>query len=208
MFSWHVGKERGYSDVPTPCGRLSSIALPPQLPSFPPQAFPTTVSSLMSLSLSPCQSTADLTLGLFSSLSSSPQPLCFLEDLCPCPCYIWLAMIVCVILIPFRMSQVSCFTLKCVSVPNNCPSVGFDPASSSLTLQTSPVLLTVLFPHLLALSCQVLHGSIHSFLVVNFFLPTLSWCSARFSVSESCIPDACVKERYYMSLSSSAIIIH
>ena len=47
--------------------------MPPQLPSFPPQAFPSTVSSLTSPWSSAPQSTADLTLGL-SSIPKSQLP--------------------------------------------------------------------------------------------------------------------------------------
>ena len=58
-------RERSYGDGSTCYVWLSSITLLPWLHGFPPQAFPTTVSSLTSLqSISP-QSTADLTLGLF-----------------------------------------------------------------------------------------------------------------------------------------------
>ena len=55
---------RGYGDDSTHYTQLSSIALLPWLPGFPPQAFPTTISSLPSpRSVSP-QSTAALALGL------------------------------------------------------------------------------------------------------------------------------------------------
>ena len=59
-----VCRERGYGDGSSPYAWLSSIALLPWLPGFPPQAFPTTISSLTSpRSVSP-QSTAALALGL------------------------------------------------------------------------------------------------------------------------------------------------
>ena len=57
-------RERGYSDGYTPYPRLSSIALLPWLPDFPPQTFPTTVSSLTSPPSISLQSTAALTLEL------------------------------------------------------------------------------------------------------------------------------------------------
>ena len=38
--------ERGYSEGSTPYAWLRSIILPPWLPDFPPQSFPTTISSL------------------------------------------------------------------------------------------------------------------------------------------------------------------
>ena len=49
-----VWGERGYGDGSTPYTWLSSIALLAWLPGFPPQAFPTTVSSLTSLDPSLC----------------------------------------------------------------------------------------------------------------------------------------------------------
>ena len=56
-------RERGYGDSSTPYGWLSSIALLPWLPGFPPQAFRTTISSLASpWAVSP-QSTKALALG-------------------------------------------------------------------------------------------------------------------------------------------------
>ena len=58
-----VGRDRRWCWL-HPLAWLSGIALLPWLPDFPPQAFPTTVSSLTSpWDVSP-QSTADLTLGL------------------------------------------------------------------------------------------------------------------------------------------------
>ena len=57
-------RHRGYGDGSTPYRWLSIIALLPWLSGFPPQAFPTTISSFTSpRSVSP-QSTAALTLGL------------------------------------------------------------------------------------------------------------------------------------------------
>ena len=65
-------------------------ALLPWLPDFPPQEFPTTVSSLTSPgSLSP-QSTAVLALGLLQYLNSSSQPLHLPGDLHPCLRHAWL----------------------------------------------------------------------------------------------------------------------
>ena len=75
------------------------------------------------------------------------------------------ARIVCVILIP--LFQLSCFSLslKCFSsVPNNCPKMGIRP----LLQIRPPVLLTLLFPHLLPSSYQILCGSIYYFLVVRY----------------------------------------
>ena len=77
----------------------------------------------------------------------------------------------CLILIPFRLPQISCFTLslKCFSSDSdNCPDVGI-----GFLLQlphpprAGPVLLTLLFFPLVPSSHQVLHWSIYSFLLVR-----------------------------------------
>ena len=63
------------------------------------------------------------------SLNSSSQPLCLLGDLRPCQGYVWLCKD-CLILIPFRLSQISCFTLslKCFSSDSDdCSNVGIGP---------------------------------------------------------------------------------
>ena len=56
-------RERGYGDGSIPSAWLSSIALLPWLPGFPPQAFPTTISSLTSPRSVSLQSRATFTLG-------------------------------------------------------------------------------------------------------------------------------------------------
>ena len=75
------------------------------------------------------------------------------------------ARIVCVILIPFRLSQISLFTLsiKCFSsVPNNCPNVGIRPLLHfSNPPRAGQVLLALLSPppcflHLMEF-CMVLY---------------------------------------------------
>ena len=81
----------------------------------------------------------------------------------------------CLILIPFRLPQISCFTLslKCFSSDSdNCPDVGIGP----LFLfphppRAGPVLLTLLFSPLVPSSYQVLHGSIYSFQLVRYSCP-------------------------------------
>ena len=78
----------------------------------------------------------------------------------------------CLILNPFRLPQVSCFTLrlKCFSSDSdNCPSVGI----GSLLLFSHPpreglVLLTLLFFPLVPSSYRVLHNSIYSFPLVRY----------------------------------------
>ena len=195
LFSWCVGKERGYSDVTTPCARLSSIALPLRLPSFPPQAFPATVSSLMFPWSSPLQSTADLTLGLFS-IPKFQLPATVLSRglMSLSVVHMAMAMIVCVILIPFRVSQVNCFTLQqpqMLLCPKQLPQCGdLTPASvpSPSRYKSSPAHCPLSPP-----TCFVLPSFEWFYMFFSggqVLLPTLSSCSARFSVSESCIPDA------------------
>ena len=78
----------------------------------------------------------------------------------------------CLILIPFRLPQISCFTLglKCFSFDSdNCPDVGV-----RLLLQfphppkVGPVLLTLLFSPLIPSSYWVLRGLIFSFPLVRY----------------------------------------
>ena len=92
----------------------------------------------------------------------------------------------CLILIPFKLPQISFFTLslKCFSSDSdNCPDVGIGPLLQfSHQLRAGPVLLTLLFSPLVSSSYQVLRGSIYSILLVSF--SSLSWCSACTSVSE------------------------
>ena len=77
-----------------------------------------------------------------------------------------------VILIPFRLPQISCFTLslKCFSShSDNCPNVGIRPLLQfPHLLKAGPVLLTLLFFPLVPLSCQVLCGSLHYFPLVRY----------------------------------------
>ena len=80
--------------------------------------------------------------------------------------------IVCMILISYRLSQTSCFTvsLKCFSsLPNNCCDVGIRPLLQfPQPLRTGPVVLTLLASPLLPSFYQVLCGSIYSFLVIRY----------------------------------------
>ena len=80
--------ERGDGEGSTPYVWLSSIALLPWLPSFLPQALPTSVSSLTSpQSISAVNSSPDPGIAPQSPNSSS-QPLCLSGDLCPCLGYV------------------------------------------------------------------------------------------------------------------------
>ena len=76
------------------------------------------------------------------SSSQLPAAVFFLGDLCMAA-----ARIVCVILIPFGLSQISCFTLslKCFS-SSNCPDVGIRPLLQfPHLLRAVPLLLTLFF---------------------------------------------------------------
>ena len=78
----------------------------------------------------------------------------------------------CLILIPLRLPQISCFTLslKCFSSDSdNCPNVGVvSLLQSPHPLGAGPVLLTLLFFPLVLSSYRVLHGSIYSLLQVRY----------------------------------------
>ena len=147
---------------------MTSISLLPWVPGFPPQAFPTTTSSLTSprsvsrVNSSPCPGIAP------QSLNYSSQLMCLPGVLRPCLGYVWL----CLILIPFRLPQIICFTprLKCFfSDSDNCPDVGIGPLLQfPHAPMTGPVLLTVLFLPLVPLSYQVLCDSTCSFPLVRY----------------------------------------
>ena len=140
--------ERGSSDGSTLYVWLSSIVLLPWLPGFPPPAFPATVSSLSFPESVSLQSTAALALGLLSNpliLALSHCP--FQETRVPVQSMYGCGKD-CLILIPFRLLQMSCFTLslKYFSDSGNCPTVGIGPLLQfPHPLRLGPVLLTFLF---------------------------------------------------------------
>ena len=147
----------------------------PSLPGFPPLAFPTKISSHtapQSISLHP---TAALTLGLLHiPLTPAPSHCPVLGTRFP----VW-GMYGCskdcLILISFRLPEISCFTLsfKCLSSDSdNCPEVGIGPLLQIPNPpRAGPVLLTLLFSPLVPSSYRVLHGSIYSFLLVRYSCP-------------------------------------
>ena len=104
------------------------------------------------------------------SLNSSSKPLCFPGYLCPCWGYVWLWRGQ--ILIPFRLPQISCFTLslKCFSSDSeNCPIMGIGPLLQfPHQPREGPVLLTLLFSPLVPSSYRVLRGPIYSFPLVRY----------------------------------------
>ena len=193
-----VHGERSHCDGSNPYAWLSSIALLPWLPDLPSQAFPTTISSLMSTPLVSQQSVSSS-----PHLGIAPQSLCsgslllwLLGDLHP---YIYDCGKDSLILIPFRLSLTSCFTLsfKCFSSDSdNCPNVGIRPLLQfPHPPMADPVLLTLLFFPLVSSSYQVLHDSTCSFPVVRYSWPPSAailqpllclyfWCIC----GERCIP--------------------
>ena len=78
----------------------------------------------------------------------------------------------CLILIPFRLPQISCFTLslKCFSSDSdNCPDVRIRPLLQlPYQLRVGPVLLTLLFFPIVPSSYQAFHGSIYSFPLLRY----------------------------------------
>ena len=107
------------------------------------------------------------------SLHSSTQPLPLPGDHVPEQCmYDCDCSKNCLILITFRLPQISCFTLslKCFSSDSdNCPTMGI-----GLLLQfphpprAGPVLLTLLFFPLVPSFYQVLCGPVYSFPLVRY----------------------------------------
>ena len=191
--------ERGCGDGSTPYAWLSSIALLTWLPGFPLLAFPTIISYLTSphsVFLSrqqplprDCSTIPKLQL---PTAAHSRGPA-FLSGM-----YSW-GMYGCskdsLILFPFRLPQISCFTLslKCSSSDSvDCPNVGIGWPLLQFPhpLRAGPVLLTLLFLPLVPSSYGVLHGSIYSFPLVRYSCPlsagilhallclkVYSWCS-------------------------------
>ena len=148
--------ERGYGDVSIP---KRGTAVSPSFHGclaflhwhFPPQSPPS-----HPLSPSLCSQQQPSPWDCSTILCTSSQPLCLPGDLHPCPGYdlppsrvCMVASKDCLILIPFRLPQVSCFTLsrKCFSSDSdNCPAVGIRPLFQfPLLPRAGPVLLTLLF---------------------------------------------------------------
>ena len=78
----------------------------------------------------------------------------------------------CLILIPFRLPQINCFSFRLIcfsSDSDSCPNVGIGPLLQfSHWLRAGPVLLKLLFPPLVPSSYQVLPGSVYSFPLVRY----------------------------------------
>ena len=149
-------------------------------------AFPTTISSVTSpWSISP-QSTSALALGLLHKPKALAPSCCTFQGACVPVQGTYGRGRDCLILIPLRLPQISCFplSLNCFSSDSdNCPSVGIgtllqfpDPPSAGsilVTLQFRPPSSFILpsFVWFYIFFSQVL-------------LSALRWCSACTSVSE------------------------
>ena len=118
----------------------------------------------------------------------------------------------CMILIPFRLSQISCFTFSLRSFssdPSYCPDVGIGALLQfPHLLRASPVLLTLLFFSLVPTSYRVLHDTMYSFPNGQVLLPTLGWCSASTSVSEGGFLMYLWREMYSISACISTMFLH
>ena len=176
--------ERGCGDGSTPPTRLSSIALLPWLPGFSLQAFPTSLlPHIPSICLSTVSSSPSPGIAP-QSLNYSSQPLRLPGHLHPCPRY------GCskdsLILLPFRLPQISCFTLSlnCFSSDSdNSPDVGIRPLLQfPHPLRAGPILLTLLFFPLVPSSYRALRASIYSFLLVGYSCPLSAGLLLRFWV--------------------------
>ena len=102
----------------------------------------------------------------------------------------------CLILIPFRLPQISCFTCslkRFSSDSDNCPDEGIRPLFQfPHPPRAGPILLTLLFFPLVPLSYRVLHGSLYSFLLIRYsYLPSAGVLHAVLCLR--CIPDVSVE---------------
>ena len=117
----------------------------------------------------------------------------------------------CLILIPFRLPQISCFTLslKCLSSDSDkCPDVGIGPLLQfPHLLRAGPVLLILLFFPLVPLCYWVL-----CVLCIHFHWSGppahLSWHSACTSVSEGVFLMYLWRKMYSISSCSSSILFY
>ena len=127
----------------------------------------------------------------------------------------------CLILIPFRLPQISCFilSLKCFSSDwDSGPNVGITPLLQFPHWpREGPVLLTLLFVLLVPLSYWVLCSSIYSFLVVRYSRPlsvgilhtplclkVCSWCvhGERCIACPPTLPPSCSPPFQFSSIQS------
>ena len=170
---------------------ISHHSLPPHIPSI----------CLSAVNSSPCPGIAP------QSLNSSS---CTFQETCVPVWGMYGCSKDCLILIPFRLPQISCFTLslKCFSSDSdNCPSVEIRPLLYfPHPPRADPVLLTFHFFPLVPSSYWVLRGSIYSFPLVRdscslsagvlhalLCLKLYSWCipGERCAPSPTTPPPSC-----------------
>ena len=117
----------------------------------------------------------------------------------------------CLILIPFRLPQISCFnlSLKCFFFDSdNCPAVGIGPLHQfPHQPRVGPVLLILLFFPLVPSSYQVLAWFYIFFSTGQVLLSASSWCSACTSVSEGVFLMYPWREIHSTSTYSSTILL-
>ena len=139
--------------LPCFCGCLAFLHI-----HFPPQYPP---SCPFSLSL---RSTAALALGFLHNPQTPAPSCCAFQGTCVLVWGMYGSSKDCLILIPFRLSQISCYTLslQCFSSdPDNCSNVGIGPLLQFPHLPRAGLVLpTLLFFPLVLLSYRVLRGSI------------------------------------------------
>ena len=169
---------------------------------FPPQSPPSHPLNL-SLHSSPRPGIAP------QSLNSSSQLLHIWRDQHSCLGYVGCNKD-CLILFPFRLPQISCFTLslKCFSSDSDdCPNVGIGPLRQfPHPLRALPVLLICLIfsPSYLVLPSFAWFYIFFS--AGQVLLSALSWCSACTSVSEGVFLMYPWREMYSTSTYSSTIL--
>ena len=117
----------------------------------------------------------------------------------------------CLILIPFRLPQISCFTLslKCFSSDSdNCPDVGIGPLLEfPHPPRAGPVLIPLLFFPLVPLFCLRSFAWFYIFFSTGqVLLSALRWRSACTSVSEAVFLMYPWREMYSTSTYSSTIL--
>ena len=154
---------------------------------------------------------AALTLGLLHKPYTTAPNRCTFQATCGPVWGMYGCSKGCLSLIPFRLPQISCFTLslKCFSSDSdNCPDVGIRPPASvppPAEGRSIPTNAPVFRP----LSFYILPS--FAWFYIFFFtgqvlLSALSWCSACTSVSEGVFLMYPWREMYSMSIYSSAIL--
>ena len=200
--------ERVYGDSFTPYMGLSSIPSLLWLPDFLPQVFPTTVSSPTSPRFISSQEIAVLTSLGFLHNPQTPAPShCTFQGTCvPVPGMYGCGKD-CLILVPFRRPQISCFIISLTQTI--APMWGSDPCFSSLPPppakgRYSPANTPVFPPSSFVLPSFAWVYT--HFSTGQVFLSALSWCSACTSVSEGVFLMFPWREMYSISTYSPATL--